>query len=69
MLLESGESALLIFLPDEPLCIRRTSSGGREERSRLARCYIEQPSVCVCVSVRVKVTSEGCLYVVGGDRC
>lgn len=43
--------------------------GGREERSRLARCYIEQPSVCVCVSVRVKVTSEGCLYVVGGDRC
>lgn len=41
--------------------------GGREERSRLARCYIEQPSVCV--SVRVKVTSEGCLYVVGGDRC
>lgn len=43
--------------------------GGREERSRLARCYIEQTSVCVCVSVRVKVTSEGCLYVVGGDRC
>lgn len=46
MLLESGESALLIFLPDEPLCIRRTSEGGAGKMLHRA-----DVGMCMCVSL------------------
>lgn len=44
--LESGESTLLIFMPDEPLCIRWRWAGGR--------C---QDAACVSVCMKVRLIS------------
>lgn len=63
MLLESGESGLLIFLPDEPLCIRRWGGmGGGNMLYTAAICvymYQSEPDL----------SPHKGAYAVGGNRC
>lgn len=61
VLLESGESALLIFLPDEPLCIRWRGGGWQDV------IWIRR----LCVKVRLTpapLLYRGA-YAEGGNRC